>query len=443
MMKTLVVLLLAFLISVTAAGAVELSLEDAVDRAVSVDRGYEATRVRTQGYRDTLIAARGAFVPKLDLSATAIKNFGLANIEIPAGTFGPDSPAVEFPMGFDESAEMGVTLTQPIYLAGYEWAGLNLAHRLIDLGAEEERGAREGVIYDTVNLYYGLLLAEESLRVAETGLAVATSHYLSAEDRYDAGLVSEYDVLRARVEVSNLETERDRASDGVEAARRALRNQLRLGEDEAIVLTDRMEFELELFDLDQALVDAAERRTELLQLDRNIEVSDAYTDLEKTGDNPTVLLMAGAKLYANALSLDKDEWDDQYNVMLNLSWPIWDGLVTHGKVKQKESITDALRIEREAAADGIELEVKGIFDALLTAEKAVRTSEETVTMAERGLEIAQARYDYGLMSNLEVMDAQSALTQARLGYSAALYDYNIAKLEMLRATGRIEEAYGY
>jgi outer membrane protein len=426
-----------------AAGAVELSVEDAVDRALTVDRGYEATRVRTQGYRDTLIAARGAFVPKLDLSASAIKNFGLANIEIPAGTFGPDSPAVEFPMGFDESAEMGVTLTQPIYLAGYEWAGLNLAHRLIDLGVEEERGAREGVIYDTVNLYYGLLLAEESLRVAETGLAVATSHYLSAEDRYDAGLVSEYDVLRARVEVSNLETERDRASDGVEAATRALRNQLQLGEDEDVVLTDRMEFELELFDLDQALVDAAERRTELLQFDRNIEVSDAYTDLEKTGDNPTVLFMAGAKLYANALSLDKDEWDDQYNVMLNLSWPIWDGLVTHGKVKQKESITDALRLEREAAADGIELEVKGIFDALLTAEKAVRTSEETVTMAERGLEIAQARYDYGLMSNLEVMDAQSALTQARLGYSAALYDYNIAKLEMLRATGRIEEAYGY
>jgi len=442
-MRTSEVLLFVCLIAVTAAGAVELSVEDTVDRALTVDRGYEATRVRTQGYRDTLIAARGAFVPKLDLSASAIKNFGLANIEIPAGTFGPDSPAVEFPMGFDESAEVGVTLTQPIYLAGYEWAGLNLAHRLIDLGVEEERGAREGVIYDTVSLYYGLLLAEESLRVAETGLAVATSHYLSAEDRYDAGLVSEYDVLRARVEVSNLETERDRASDGVEAARRALRNQLQLGEDEDVVLTDRMEFELELFDLDQALVDAAERRTELLQFDRNIEVSDAYTDIEKTGDNPTVLLMAGASLYANALSLDKDEWSDQYNVMLNMSWPIWDGLVTHGKVKQKESITDALRLEREAAADGIELEVKGIFDALLTAEKAVRTSEETVTMAERGLEIAQARYDYGLMSNLEVMDAQSALTQARLGYSAALYDYNIAKLEMLRATGRIEEAYGY
>ena len=442
-MSRLKVLLITALAVGAAAGAVELSVEDAVDRAVSVDRGYEATRVRTRGYRDTLIAARGAFVPKLDISANATKNFGLENIEIPAGTFGPDSPAVEFPLGFEESAEMGVTLTQPIYLAGYEWAGLKLAHRLIDLGVVEERGARESVIYDTVKLYYGLLVAEERLRVAETSLAVATSHYLSTEDRYNAGLVSEYDVLRARVEVSNLETERDRADDDVDAAARELRNQLRLDEDEAMVLTDRMEFELELFDLDRALVDAAERRTELLQLDRNIEVSDAYADLEKTADNPTVLLMAGAKLYANKLSFDKEEWDDQYNIKLNVSWPIWDGLVTHAKVKQKQSIADALRIEREAAADGIEIEVEGIFDALLTAEKAVRTSEETVAMAERGLEIAQARYDYGLMSNLEVMDAQSALTETRLGYSAALYDYNIAKLDMLRATGRIEEAYGY
>jgi len=87
--------------------------------------------------------------------------------------------------------------------------------------------------------------------------------------------------------------------------------------------------------------------------------------------------------------------------------------------------------------------VEGIFDTLLTTEKAVRTSEETVELAEKGLEIARARYDYGLMSNLEVMDAQSALNQARLGYYAALYDYNAAKLDMLRATGRLEEAYGY
>jgi outer membrane protein TolC len=210
-----------------------------------------------------------------------------------------------------------------------------------------------------------------------------------------------------------------------------------------MVLTDRLEFELELFDLDKALVDASEHRTELIQLDRNIKVSEAYTDLEKTGDNPTILLMAGAKLYSNALSLDKDEWDDQYNVMFNLSWPIWDGLVTHGKVRQKQSIVDALELERAMAADGIEIEVKGIFDALMTAEKAVRTREETVGFAEKGLEIAQARYDYGLMSNLEVMDAQSALNQARLGYYAALYDYDVAKLDMLRATGRLEEAYGY
>lgn len=440
-MRVLKFLLLIILSACGTAGAVEMTVEEAIDRAVSVDGEYEATRVRTQGYRDTLIAAHGAFVPKLDLSANAMKIFGLANIEIPAGVFGPDP--VEIPLGFDESAEVGVTLTQPIYLAGYEWAGLNLAHRLIDLGVEEERGAREAVIYDTAKLYYGLLLAEESLRVADTSLAVATSHYLSTEDRYDAGLVSEYDVLRAKVEVSNLATGRDRAADGVEAAKRALRTQLQLDESEELVLTDRLEFELELFDLDEALVDASEHRTELIQLDRNIKVSEAYTDLEKTGDNPTILLMAGAKLYSNALSLDKDEWDDQYNVMFNLSWPIWDGLVTHGKVRQKQSIVDALELEREKAADGIEMEVKGIFDALLTAEKAVRTSEETVGFAEKGLEIAQARYDYGLMSNLEVMDAQSALNQARLGYYAALYDYDVAKLDMLRATGRLEDAYGY
>ncbi len=69
----------------------------------------------------------------------------------------------------------------------------------------------------------------------------------------------------------------------------------------------------------------------------------------------------------------------------------------------------------------------------------MRAQRENVTLAERGLEIAQARYEVGLMSNLEVLDAQAALTQARLGYYQSLYGYALAKLNMRRSRGELDE----
>ena len=83
--------------------------------------------------------------------------------------------------------------------------------------------------------------------------------------------------------------------------------------------------------------------------------------------------------------------------------------------------------------------MRGAYDALKTAEATVRSQKDNVTLAERGLEIALARYDAGLMSNLEVLDAQAALTQARLGYYQSLRGYALAKLNMRRARGELDE----
>ena len=69
----------------------------------------------------------------------------------------------------------------------------------------------------------------------------------------------------------------------------------------------------------------------------------------------------------------------------------------------------------------------------------MRFQRENVALAERGLGIAQARYDAGLLSNLEVLDAQAALSQARLGYYESLHSYSLAKLNMRRARGELDE----
>jgi outer membrane protein TolC len=422
-------------------GAVEYTIDDAIDRALDVNRTYEEARLNTEQNYAAVNAAKGAFFPRLSFDAYANKTYNLPGVSIPADTFFDGQPAFDIPMGFDEQVNLSLTMTQPIYLAGIEWAGYDMAKKSSRLADEQERAAKEDVIYNVATTYYGVLLAEEAAVVAEDSYEVAQSHLESTQEMYDAGLVSEYDVLRAQVQVTNLFNARNRAYDGVAAARRGLKLLLELPQDEEIVLLDSIMVEFEEFNLDEVVETARENRSDLKQLDYSIGLAEANVSMEKSATRPTVAFIASAQEQANEFSFDTDYWSDTYNLTFSVSWPFFDSFVTPTFVKIAKYDAEKLRLTRDLAEDAMELELKSMYDRYLTDEETVLTNEENVRLAERGYEIAEERYYAGLMTNLEVLDAQSALTQTQLGYYSALNDYFVTRMDLLKAMGTIIEYY--
>jgi outer membrane protein TolC len=303
------------------------------------------------------------------------------------------------------------------------------------------RQSRSDLVYGVAAAYYNVVLAEEAVRVVDTSVAVATSHVTATEDRYDAGLVSEYDVLRTRVDLTNLETGRRRAEDGRVAATRYLLILLGLPAGTPVALKDRLTFDVERYGLDDSIAAASAARPELRQLELSRLLAEDNVKMARGGDNPTLVFTADYMDYANAYSLNfADDWNDQTTLALSVSWPVFDAFATRSRVRQARAEVAKTEFAKIRLEESVAMEVRGAWDNLATLEASVAAQKENVDFAERGLAIAQARYDAGLMSNLEVLDAQSALTQAEMGYFTALRDYELAKFAMSRARGDLAEA---
>jgi len=420
-----------------------LTLADAVNRALASDAGYLSAQKDADAARAKISEARAAFIPTATLGATAMQILGLPTMVIPANSFGPGFPPedVMFSTGYDRTVAAEATLTYLPYQGGREYAGYRLAKRGYELSSEALRQSRSNLIYDVAAAYYNVVLAEEAVRVVDTSVAVATSHVTATEDRYEAGLVSEYDVLRTRVQLTNLETARRHAEDGRVAATRYLLILLGLPAGTPVALKDRLTFNVERYNLDESIAAASAARPELRQMESSRLMAEDSVKLARGGDNPTVVFTADYTDYANAYSLNfADDWNDETTLALIVSWPVFDAFATRSRVRQARAEVAKTEFTKIRLAESVAMEVRGAWDNLATLEASVAAQKENVDFAERGLAIAQARYDAGLMSNLEVLDAQSALTQAEMGYFTALRDYELAKFAMRRARGDLAEA---
>lgn len=421
----------------------KLSLADAVERALEIDEDYLGAQEDVARATAQITEAKSALFPQVTIDASATKIFGLPTLLLEENTFGEGFPPedIEFAAGYNENMNVGITATQPLYQGGRAWTAYGVSKSYSALADEQLRQKYSDTIYNIAKAYYDAVLADEAVGVADTGVAVALNHVQSTEDRYDAGLVSEYDVLRARVELTNLETAQREAIDQRMASIRYLLMLLNLPPDAELALTDRLSYEIEIYDLEESLAVAEERRPELARFELTRRLAEANVKIARAGDNPSVYFMAAFSEYANELAnLNfRDDWYDQTTLNLSVSWPIFDGFATRGRVRQARADLYKAELSKARLSESIDVEVRGAYDALKTAEATVRSQKDNVTLAERGQEIALARYDAGLMSNLEVLDAQAALTQARLGYYQSLRGYALAKLKMRRARGELDE----
>jgi outer membrane protein TolC len=119
-----------------------------------------------------------------------------------------------------------------------------------------------------------------------------------------------------------------------------------------------------------------------------------------------------------------------------MSWDIFDGLLTRGKVLQARAQLDRSRAELEDSSRRIELEVRTAYSTFIEAREVLESQEKVQEEAEEALRLARARADAGTGTQLDVLDAETSLTQARTTQVQALHDYAVARARLERATGQ-------
>ncbi len=409
-----------------------LSLADAVNLALQRNASVLRAQKDLEATQGIVIQTRAIVLPKLGVTG----NYTAAQ-PTDVDTF--SGPGISF--GTDQNWVSQLKLVQSLYeggrmLSALRTAKLTKARSLLDY----QTTVAEIVVAVQV-AYYDVLLAMQQITVQEASVELLTNELTDTTRRYDAGTVPRFNVLRAEVELANARPKLIRARNSYRIAKNNLIIQLGFDvpkealEDIPLTLAGKLEAEPYKIELPRAIALAMERRTELQSLRKTQALRKEDIVTAKAPYKPSFQAFAGYDGHNSILS--QDLADTRYGLFagVELTWSLFDGRQTEGRIKQATALYQRAGVDLDDAGRRIELEVRTAFSNFIEADEVLKSQEKVLEEAEEALRLARARYDAGTGTQLDVLGAQTALTDARTTQAQALHDYAVARARLERAIG--------
>ncbi|MFN0104867.1 MAG: TolC family protein [Bryobacteraceae bacterium] len=412
-----------------------LSLKRAVEIALAPD-GNTRVRLAAEAIEQSktrVAQARSAILPNIDGAVSGqnfTRNLKAFGISFPSNIPGFSMPNIVGPItNFD--ARLNASMTVFDFSA---WKRLDAAKTSVAAAQAEADAARNAVADAVARAYVNAIRAEASLRVAQANLTLAESLRKLAFDQKEAGTGTGIEVLRAEVQMAN---ERQRLTLLENERRRAhlqLARLLNLGLDRELDLTDPLAMpESAIPALDEALAAAQESRKDLSAQTLREQSARRSYDAVKWERLPSVY--AFGDYGAIGLDIESAVATRTYGATLRL--PIFDGGRRDARRAEAAILLRQDELRTQDLRKQVELDVRLALDSIASAARQVQVSEEGVQLAERELAQAQRRYEGGVTSNIEVVDAQTRTERARDNRVMALFQYNQARIDLATSMGAI------
>ncbi len=408
-----------------------LSLADALDTALQQNATILEARNDLEASHGIVVQTRAVALPTVKASG----QYGDQEI-----TLDQSLPGLSFPIPH-QSWNSGVQIVQSIYMGGR----MKAAIRAADATQKQAVANYETSVADTLlNVriaYDDVLLAAQQITVHEASVKLLQKEQEDQEHRFNAGTVPRFNVLRAEVSVANERPNLISARNSYRIAKNNLANLLgydlphEVWEDIPLNLTDNFDTAPVAVNLPDALQQALVRRTELVSLRKDMELQDLNIINAKSGYKPTVSLFAGYNWVSSDYKTDPSIEFNGWNAGAQLNWNLFDGLLTAGKVKQARALYAKSNTTLENQSRQIELQVRTAYSDLLQARETLDSQEKVQEEADEALREAKARSEAGTGTQLDVLDAETSLTQARTTQIQAEHDYVAARAKFERAIG--------
>ncbi len=407
-----------------------LTLDAAVRLAEEQNPTLLAAREQIKSARGAVLGAWGRMLPTVSLNGLWNFREKVQIVDLsPMG--GP--PNVE--LDFTKDYQGGVSINMPLWTWGATRAGYQDARTGVDIANNSLEAGKRDVIMQVTQAFYGVLLAEEGLKVARDALAQAERQEAIAAERLAHGAASQFDHLRARVQVANLRPSVVRAEAMVSQTRIGLNLLLGLPADEQIRLEGRLQYTPADFALEELKRQALTNRADLRSARLNVQRADLAVSMARASRLPALLLNGTYSFRADNVLLN-ERYDDSYMANLVVAVPIFDAFAARSRTTMARAGKEQARIMVYQFEQAIEAEVEHAYHDLRAAEQSHLAQIDNVTVAQRALEIAQVSFENEMMTSVELMDSQLALTIARQNHFQSLYDYLVALARIENAVGQ-------
>ena len=409
-----------------------LSLVDAVNLSLQRNPNILRAQKDLQVAQGVAIQTRAIAIPKLNLTGnySDAEKTDVDRISTPQVTFGTA-----------ENWTTQLKVVQSLYEGGRILSAFRAARLTKERSLLDYDTTLANTIVDVEVAYYDVLLALQQITVQEASVELLSRELADTTRRYNAGTVPRFNVLRAEVELANAKPRLIRARNSYRIAKNNLINQLGFNvpkealEDVPLMLSGKLVAEPYKMDLLQALALAQEKRTELGSLRKTQALRKEDIVNAKAPYRPSLQAFGGYDAHNSQLSQDISYEDHGWIAGVLMTWSLFDGQRTKGKVVEATALYERAGVELDDASRRIELEVRTAHSNFTEADEVLTSQEKVLEEAEEALRLARARYEAGTGTQLDVLSAQTALTEARTTQAQALHDYSVARARLERAVG--------
>jgi len=396
----------------------------ALDNNFAIRQAKE--RIRQQ--EGIVLEVRSAQIPNVGASAGYSRN------------------AEEIGGGSDRNWSVNITARQVLYSGGGVRAGVEAQKLALDAAVLTLRAVINDTLLEVRTRFYTVLVNRERIKVQEQNIELLQRQLQDVKNRFEAGTVSNFEVLRAEVALANAQpaliTARNEHRLAIEELRQSLGFVNTSTQNVAKVpeFIGTLEFKPVDYDLRSALVSAREKRPDLQRL-ANIEAAAEQGIIARRSNYLPTVSAYGAYDWrmnstgSSSLSNARDGW----TVGLQSSWDIFDGRATAGRVAQARSQLEQAKLSLAEAQLSVDVDVRRAISTYQQATELAEASKKVVEQAEEAVRLANARFGAGTATQLDVLTSQVDLTTARLNQLQAYYSYNVAVANVRRAMGLGDE----
>ena len=430
--------LLAFLCFQVSFGQAELSLslDQALDMALqknttmlnaALDIDYAETQVNE-------IKAQG--LPQVNGSADFSHTFKIPTQIIPGDFVGQPGTTIATQFGVPFNVNVGVGASQLLF-DGTFFLGLKAASEFVNISKLSASASEIDIKEGVTKAYYMALISQQNIGQLNISLANIKKLQSETEQLYKAGFAEKLDVDRLTLSVSNLEININKLQNQAKLAKQLLLNTIGVDVNQELTLTSKIPGEPTSDSY--AAVFNPDNRIEIKLIDQQQELNQLNLKRYKMGYFPSLYgnFSYGSSTFASDGKFGElgDDWYGNGRYAVSLNVPIFDGLYKKAKVDQAKIDFKKTENTKQQALLGMNLQVGQAKTNYLNALKTIELQKKSQDLAESIFNTTKIKFTEGIGSSFEMINAESELTQANTNYLNALYELNVARIDLNKALG--------
>ena len=413
-----------------------LSLDQALEMALrkntimlnaALDIDYAETQVNE-------LKAQG--LPQVSGSADFSHTFKIPTQIIPGDFVGQPGTMIATQFGVPFNVNVGVGASQLLF-DGTFFLGLKAASEFVNISKLSASASEIDIKEGVTKAYYMALISQQNIGQLSASLANIKKLQSETEQLYKAGFAEKLDVDRLTLSVSNLEININKLQNQAKLAKQLLLNTIGVDVNQELTLTSKIPGEPTSDSY--AAVFNPDNRIEIKLIDQQQELNQLNLKRYKMGYFPSIYgnFSYGSSTFASDGKFGElgDDWYGNGRYAVSLNVPIFDGLYKKAKMDQAKIDFKKTENTKQQALLGMNLQVGQAKTNYLNALKTIELQKKSQDLAESIFNTTKIKFKEGIGSSFEMINAESELTQANTNYLIALYELNVARIDLNKALG--------